>query len=416
MSGGVVVTGIGAVTPLGIGARTLHERWLAGRSGIDGGEGRAAEFRPAEHLSLKEIRRADRFTQLALVAGDEALADAGWSRGDLPYAAERIGVVVGTGIGGIGTFEHGKEVLGEHGPRKVPPLSVPLLMGNAAPAALSIRYGIRGNSHATLSACAAGAHAIGQSMRMIQAGDADAVVTGGSEAALTPLARAMFGALDALSPSGRSRPFDARRDGFVMGEGAAILVLEDEAKASARGATVLAHVRGYGACSDAHHLTAPDARGSGAALAIARALEDAAATPADVVYVNAHGTSTPLNDRAETKAIKASLGPRAAAIPVSSTKSAIGHLLGAAGAVEAVATIQALNDGMAPPTLGHEQSEEGLDLDYVAGAAKRLPASGDGRALALSNSFGFGGHNVVLALAPGERSYQTPPAVPLSGS
>jgi 3-oxoacyl-[acyl-carrier-protein] synthase II len=405
MSSGVVVTGIGAVTPLGIGARTLHERWLAGRSGIDHGEGAAAEFRPNEHLSLKEIRRADRFTQLALVAGDEAVAEAGWSRSDLPYEAERIGVVVGTGIGGIGTFEHGKEVLGHHGPRKVPPLSVPLMMGNAASAALSIRYGIRGNTYATFSACAASAHAIGQSMRMIQTGDADAVVSGGSEAALTPLARAMFAALDALSPSGLSRPFDVRRDGFVMGEGAAILVLEDAAKAAARGATVLAHMRGYGASSDAHHLTAPEARGTGAALAITRALQDAAAAPADVVYVNAHGTSTPLNDRAETKAIKSALGHRAAAIPVSSTKSAIGHLLGAAGAVEAVATIQALHAGMAPPTLGHEQAEEGLDLDYVAGAAKQLPPPEDRRALALSNSFGFGGHNVVLALESGEPSY-----------
>jgi 3-oxoacyl-[acyl-carrier-protein] synthase II len=394
----VVVTGMGAVTPLGVGARTLHERWLSGRSGIEAGEGAAREFRADEHLSLKEIRRADRFTQLALVAGDEALAEAGWSRRDLPYDADRIGVVVGTGIGGIGTLEQGSQTFSDHGPRKVSPLSVPLMMGNAAPAALSMRYGIQGNSYATLSACAAGAHAIGQSVRMIQSGDADAVVTGGSESALTPLVRSMFAALDALSTSGVSRPFDARRDGFVMGEGAAILVLEDAAKAAARGATVLARVRGYGACSDAHHLTAPDAHGTGAALAITRALQDAGATPEDVVYVNAHGTSTPLNDRAETKAIKAALRERAGAIPVSSTKSAIGHLLGAAGAVEAVATILALREGMAPPTLGHEQPEEGLDLDYVAGEAKRLPPSNGGRPLGLSNSFGFGGHNVVLAL------------------
>ncbi|MGI9099911.1 MAG: beta-ketoacyl-[acyl-carrier-protein] synthase family protein [Solirubrobacteraceae bacterium] len=409
----VVVTGIGAVTPLGVGARTLHERWLAGRSGIEDGEGAARGFQPGEHLSLKEIRRADRFTQLALVAGDEALAEAGWSRGDLPYDADRIGVVVGTGIGGIGTLEHGKEAFTEHGPRMVPPLSVPLMMSNAAPAALSMRYGIRGNSYATLSACAAGAHAIGQSMRMIQAGDADAVVTGGSEAALTPLVRAMFSALDALSPTGVSRPFDARRDGFVMGEGAGILVLEDEEKAAARGATVLAYVRGYGACSDAHHLTAPDAQGTGGALAITRALQDAGATPADVIYVNAHGTSTPLNDRAETKAIKAALGDRAQAIPVSSTKSAIGHLLGAAGAVEAVATILALRDAMAPPTLGHEHPEEDLDLDYVAGEAKRLQLPDTGRPLALSNSFGFGGHNVVLALEAGPHRYQARSEAPL---
>jgi len=393
----VVVTGLGAVTPLGVGARTLHERWLAGATGIESGQGAARDFDPAEHLSAKEIRRADRFTQLALAAADEALDDAGWTRGEPPYDPERVGVVVGTGIGGIATIELGKEAFAAHGARKVPPLSVPLMMGNAAPAAISMRHGLRGNSYATLSACAASAHAIGQAMRMIQSGDADAVVTGGAEAALTPLVSAMFGSLDALSKTGISRPFDARRDGFVMGEGAAILVLEDETAARARGATILARVSGYGACSDAHHLTAPDAQGAGAARAMTGALRDAAAEPGDVVYVNAHGTSTPLNDRAETKAIKAALGERAAQVPVSSTKSAIGHLLGAAGAAEAVATILALRDAVAPPTLGHEQPEEGLDLDYVPGAGKPLPPAVDGRRLALSNSFGFGGHNVVLA-------------------
>jgi 3-oxoacyl-[acyl-carrier-protein] synthase II len=393
----VVVTGVGAVTPLGVGARTLHERWLAGRNGIEDGEGAATEFDPTEHLTVKEVRRADRFTQFALVAGDEALADAGWDRADLPYDSDRIGVVIGTGIGGIGTLEHGKELLLQHGPKKVPPLSVPLMMSNAAPGALSMRYGLHGNSFGTVSACAAGAHAIGQAARMIQAGDADAVVTGGSEAALTALSRAAFAALDALSDSGISRPFDARRDGFVMGEGAGVLILEDAEQAAARGATVLATIRGFGASSDAHHLTAPEKEGTGAALAIRRALEDAGAQPEDIVYVNAHGTSTPLNDRAETKAIKKALGEHAAKIPVSSTKSAIGHLLGAAGAVEAVATILALRDRMAPPTLGYEEPEEGLDLDYVPGQAKRLETNGK-PALALSNAFGFGGHNVVLAL------------------
>jgi 3-oxoacyl-[acyl-carrier-protein] synthase II len=393
----VVVTGVGAVTPLGVGARTLHERWLAGRSGIEDGEGAATEFDPTEFLSVKEVRRADRFTQFALVAGDEALADAGWDRADLPYDSDRIGVVIGTGIGGIGTLEHGKELLLQHGPKKVPPLSVPLMMSNAAPGAISMRYGLHGNSFGTVSACAAGAHAIGQAARMIQAGDAQAVVTGGSEAALTPLSHAAFAALDALSESGISRPFDVRRDGFVMGEGAGILILEDAEHAAARGATVLARIRGFGASSDAHHLTAPEKEGTGAALAIRRALEDAGAQPEEVVYVNAHGTSTPLNDRAETKAIKKALGEHAAKIPVSSTKSAIGHLLGAAGAVEAVATILALRDRMAPPTLGYEEPEEGLDLDYVPGQAKPLETNGR-PALALSNAFGFGGHNVVLAL------------------
>jgi 3-oxoacyl-[acyl-carrier-protein] synthase II len=391
----VVVTGIGAVTPLGVGARTLHERWCAGSSGIESGEGAASEFEPTDHLTVKEVRRADRFTQFAMVAGDEAVAEAGWD-GELPYDPSRIDVVIGTGIGGIGTLERGKEILMEQGERKVPPLSIPLMMSNAAPAALSMRYKLLGNSFGTVSACSAGAHAIGEAARKIAYGDADAVMTGGSEASLTPLARAAFSALDALSPTGISRPFDARRDGFVMGEGAAILILEDAEKAAARGARVLAKVRGFGATSDAYHLTAPDKEGAGAAAAIRKALEDAGATVEDVVYVNAHGTSTPLNDRAETKAIKAVLGEDTK-IPVSSTKSAIGHLLGAAGAVEAVATILALRDRIAPPTLGYEEPEEGMDLDYVPGQARQLRVNGKA-AVGLSNSFGFGGHNVVLCL------------------
>jgi 3-oxoacyl-[acyl-carrier-protein] synthase II len=391
----VVVTGIGAVTPLGVGARTLHERWCAGSSGIESGEGAASEFEPTDHLSVKEARRADRFTQFALVAGDEAVAEAGWD-GELPYDPSRIDVVIGTGIGGIGTLERGKEILMEQGARKVPPLSIPLMMSNAAPAALSMRYKLLGNSFGTVSACSAGAHAIGEAARKIAYGDADAVMTGGSEASLTPLARAAFSALDALSPTGISRPFDARRDGFVMGEGAAILILEDAEKAAERGARVLAKVRGFGATSDAYHLTAPDKEGAGAAAAIRKALEDAGVEAEDIVYVNAHGTSTPLNDRAETKAIKAIFGEDTE-VPVSSTKSAIGHLLGAAGAVEAVATILALRDRIAPPTLGYEEPEEGMDLDYVPGQARQLRVNGK-PAVGLSNSFGFGGHNVVLCL------------------
>jgi len=260
-----------------------------------------------------------------------------------------------------------------------------------------MRYKLRGHSYGIVSACAAGAHAIGTAASLIQSGAADAVVTGGSEAALTPLSKAAFAALDALSDSGISRPFDARRDGFVMGEGAAVLVLEDAEKAKARGATILATVKGYGASSDAHHLTAPQSEGLGAAQAIEQALESAGLTPADVDYINAHGTSTPLNDRAETLAIKKALGDRAGEIPVSSTKSAIGHLLGAAGAVEAVATILALRDRMAPPTLGYEEVEEGLDLDYVPNTARPLDTNGK-PPVALSNAFGFGGHNAVLCL------------------
>jgi len=392
----VVVTGIGAVTPLGIGARTLHERWTAGASGIEDGEGACSEFDPSEFLSVKEVRRADRFTQFALVSSDEALAEAGWD-GELPYDPTRIGSIIGTGIGGIGTLTHNHQVLLEQGPGKVSPLSIPLMMGNAGAGAVSMRHKLLGPSFATLSACAAGSHAIGESAKLIQSGAADAVVTGGSEAGLVPLARAAFSALDALSVSGISRPFDVRRDGFVMGEGAAVLVLENGDKARERGANILAYLRGYGATSDAYHLTAPDKEGAGAAQAMRVALADAELSPADVVYVNAHGTSTPLNDRAETKAIKAALGDAAKDIPVSSTKSAIGHLLGAAGAVEAVATILALRDRIAPPTLGHEQPEEGLDLDYVPGKARPLDIDGK-PAVGLSNAFGFGGHNAVLCL------------------
>jgi 3-oxoacyl-[acyl-carrier-protein] synthase II len=406
----IVVTGVGAVTPLGVGARTLHERWSAGACGVLDGEAACADFQPRDFLSAKEARRADRFTQLALAACQEALADAGWGSGEdgeggLPYDPQRIGCVLGTGIGGIATLVDGQDTLRERGGQYVSPLSVPLMMSNAGAGALSMAHGLRGPSFAVSSACASGAHAIGSALRMLQSGEADAVVAGGSEAGLTPLARAAFSALDALSKEGISRPFDARRDGFVMGEGAAVLVLERQDRAQERGARVLGIVRGYGASSDAHHLTAPRDDGAGQAAAMAAALADAGAQPEDIDYVNAHGTSTPLNDRAETQAIKLALGEHAKQIPVSSTKSAIGHLLGAAGAVEAVATLLALRDRVAPPTIGLTEPEEGLDLDYVPGAARPLvlngngsTAGGDRPVLALSNSFGFGGHNAVLCL------------------
>ena len=263
----VVITGVGAVTPLGVGARTLHQRWTAGACGIDDGEGACTDFDPTTVMTAKEARRSDRFTQFAAVACHEALEDAGWD-GELPYAPERIGCVLGTGIGGIGTLEANHMALMEHGAERVSPLAVPLMMSNAGAAALSMRHGLRGQVYGVVSACAAGAHAIGAAARIVSAGDADAVVTGGSEAALTPLARAAFASLDATSETGISRPFDARRDGFVMGEGAAVLVLEDADAAAERGATVLGEILGYGATSDAFHLTAPDPDGTGAAAAI----------------------------------------------------------------------------------------------------------------------------------------------------
>ncbi len=394
MSGRIAITGAGAVTPLGVGAPALAEGWASGQTGIEDGLGRCSTFEPGELLSVKETRRADRFTQLALVAGREAL---GQSDPTADYEGEDIGCVIGTGIGGIGTIEDQHDVLGERGAEAVSPLAVPLMMANAASGVLAMKHGLQGQCFGTVSACAAGAHAIGTGMRMVRHGDAAACVVGGSEAGVTPLSKAAFAAMGATSESGISRPFDRRRDGFVLGEGAAVMVLEDEERARERGAEVLGYVTGYGATCDAHHLTAPQPHGHGASRAMELAMRDAGIEPGQVGWVNAHGTSTPLNDRSETEAIKRALGDRAHSVPVSSLKSAIGHLLGAAGAVEALATVLALRDGIAPPTLGWEERDEGLDLDYVPGEARTLERNG--RPLtALSNSFGFGGHNAVLCL------------------
>jgi len=391
-----VITGVGAVSPLGVGADVLIDRWSAGECGIADGLGRCDDFDAVELLDRKLARRSDRFTQMALVAADEAIAQAGWG-GGAPLAVERIGCVIGTGIGGIGTIEDQHDVLRDRGPDKVTPLGIPLLMANAAAGAVAMRHGLKGQCFGTVSACAAGAHAIGTGLRMVQYGDADAAVIGGTESALTALADAAFAAMGATSPTGISRPFDARRDGFVMGEGAGVLVIEEEEAARERGATILGRLSGYGATADAHHITAPEPSGEGAVRAMRAALADAGRSAADVDYVNAHGTSTPLNDRAESAALATVLGDRAGQVPVSSTKSAIGHLLGAAGAVEAVATTLALARRVAPPTVGWEQREEGLDLDYVPDLGRRLPSNGR-PPVAISNSFGFGGHNAVLCL------------------
>jgi 3-oxoacyl-[acyl-carrier-protein] synthase II len=393
----VVITGVGAITPLGNGAETLIERWSAGESGIEDGLGRCREFDPLDHLSKKEVRRSDRFTQMAIAAAAEAIGQAAGEDG-LPYERHRIGCVIGTGIGGLPSLEENQRKLFERGEKAVSPLAVPLMMGNAGAAAVAMRHDLHGHCYGVVSACAAGAHAIGDGSRIIRAGDADAVVTGGAEAALSGVATAAFASMEATSPSGISRPFDARRDGFVMGEGAGVLVLEEKGSAEARGAEILGELLGYGATCDAFHLTAPQPEGTEAARAVGLALADAGLAAADVDYVNAHGTSTPLNDRSETMALKAALGERAADVPVSSTKSAIGHLLGAAGAVEAIATVEALRRRTAPPTVGWEEAEEGLDLDYVPGSAKPL-SNGDGPLVAISDSFGFGGHNAVLCLA-----------------
>jgi 3-oxoacyl-[acyl-carrier-protein] synthase II len=280
----------------------------------------------------------------------------------------------------------------------VSPLGVPQYMPNAAAAAVSMKHRLQGQMYGVVSACSGGAHAIGSALRMIQYGDADAVVCGGAEATLTEFSFACFNSMQALSPTGVSRPFDLRRDGFVMGEGAGVLVLEEDSAAQARGATILGELVGYGSTSDAYHLTAPEPSGVPASRAIGFALADAGLTPEDVNYVNAHGTSTQLNDRAETAAIKLALGECAMDIPVSSTKSAIGHLLGAAGAVEAVATVRTLSTGLIAPTLGYELPDPELDLDYVPGEARPLLISDGHPPVAISNSFAFGGHNVALVL------------------
>ncbi len=393
----VVVTGLGAVTPLGLGAANLHERWAAGEVGIAEGAGACRDFDAKNHLSVKEARRLDRFAQFAVVAAGEAVAEAGWEE-EAPYDPMRIGCIVATGIGGQSTIETQLDVMRERGAKMVSPLGIPQYMPNAAAAAVTMKYKLRGQSYGVVSACASGAHAVGSALRMIQYGDADAVVCGGAEATLTDFGFACFNSMQALSPTGISRPFDARRDGFVMGEGAGMLVLEDAESARERGATILGEVAGYGSTTDAHHLTAPEPTGGPASRAIELALRDAGVDASNIDYINAHGTSTQLNDAAETAAIKRALGAEAKRIPVSSTKSSIGHTLGAAGAVEAVATFRTLITGVIAPTLGYEVPDPELDLDYVPGEARPLVTGNGHPPLALSNSFAFGGHNVSLAL------------------
>jgi 3-oxoacyl-[acyl-carrier-protein] synthase II len=398
----IFITGVGAVTPLGA-ARELYDGWLAGRIGIEDGLGACTAFDPTEFMTTKEARRSDRFAQLAIAAAAQATADAGWDGREPPDDPADVGCVIGSGIGGMATFETQCGVLRDRGPERVSPLAIPLIMGNAAAGLVAMRHHLGGPVFGVMSACASGTHAIGEAARMIQAGEAKAVIAGGAEATLTPLAKAAFGAMEATSPTGISRPFDARRDGFVMGEGAGVLVLESEEHAKARGARVLGEVLGYASTADAHHLTAPEPTGRPAATAITRAMANAGVSSEDIDYINAHGTSTPLNDASETAAIKLALGEYAYRVPVSSTKSAIGHLLGAAGAVEAIATVFALNDGVAPPTLGYEEPDPDLDLDYVPEGPRPLSngngnGNGSHRLVALSNSFGFGGHNAVLCL------------------
>ncbi|MGH2757187.1 MAG: beta-ketoacyl-ACP synthase II [Actinomycetota bacterium] len=408
MNGGVVVTGIGTVTPLGIGSRELWEGLLEGRSGggpiesFDASDlpvriaSEIKDFDPTVFMAPKEAARADRFVQFATAASAQAWDDAG---GPLAgWHPDRTGVIIGSGIGGLQTIEREHDALRAGGPRRVSPFMVPKLMPNGAAAAVAMKFGLTGPNFAVSSACATGAHAIGEAARQIRTGAADVMLAGGSEAAITPLAVAAFARMGALSrrnddPTRASRPFDAGRDGFVFGEGAAVLVLESREEAERRGARILATLAGYGLSCDAHHVTQPDPDGRGAEAAMTAALTEAGVAPNDLDYINAHGTSTPFNDRIETHAIKSALGVEAKRIPVSSSKSQLGHLLGAAGAVEAAISVLAIRHQMVPPTINLEESDPDCDLDYVAEGPRpeRIRT-------ALSNSFGFGGQNAVLVL------------------
>lgn len=402
----VVVTGVGVVTPIGIGADAMWDGLMSGRSGaaqiaqFDASglpttiASEVRDFDPASYVNPREVSRTDRFTQLGLAAAQLAVEDADAS--DLPIEPARVGVIVGSGIGGLATIEREHESLRAGGPRRVSPFTVPKLMPNAAAGAIAMMWGYKGLNYAPSSACATGAHAIGEAYMAIRSGMCDVMLAGGSEAAITPLAVAAFTRMGALStrnddPESASRPFDAKRDGFVFGEGAGVLVLERRDVAEKRGANVLAVLAGYGASADAHHVTQPDPEGAGATLAMRAALQGAGLNPEDIDYLNAHGTSTPYNDRIETFAIKTALGPESKRVPVSSTKSQMGHLLGAAGAVEAAICTLALDRGVIPPTANYEEPDPDCDLDYVVEGPREEKL----RAV-MSNSFGFGGQNACL--------------------
>ena len=406
----VAVTGLGLLSPVGNSAPDGWRAVVNGKSGIAaisrfdasgfssriGGEVRG--FDPAAVIPPKTLRHIDRFIQYGIAAGVEAIADAGLSDGEKD--GERIGVALGSGIGGIGTIEETRDSYAKHGARRISPFFVPSAIINVAAGHLSIMYNYTGPNVSLVSACTTGAHNIGEAFRMIMYGDADVMICGGTEAPITPLGLGGFTSARALScrndePARASRPFDRERDGFVLGEGAGVLVLEEYQRAKKRGANIYALVAGYGVSADGYHITAPREDGEGASRCMANALRDAGMNVEDAVYVNMHGTSTPLGDAAETMAVRKVFGAHAAKIPASSTKSMTGHLLGAAGGAEAIFTIMALRDNTAPPTINLENPDPKCDLDYVAKQARELP---NGKA-ALSNSFGFGGTNATLVFS-----------------
>ena len=400
----VVITGIGPVTPVGIGVEAFWDGLTSGRNGVraisafDTADlpvsvaGEVADFQASDYLDAKEVRRTDAFSQYAIASAILAWTDAGAP--EVP--SERGAVIFGTGIGGIQTLLAASDVLREKGPGRVSPFMVPMLMANAASGHIAMRFGLTGPNYCTVSACSSSNHALGEAMRLIRDGYVDLAVAGGSEAATVPLTVAAFAQMTALTknpdPETASRPFDAERSGFVLSEGGCAVILESEDHARARGARVYCEVAGYGASDDAHHITAPDPKGSGAALAMRWALEDAGEPPDAIDYINAHGTSTPLNDAAETAAIKTVLGDHAHRVAVSSTKSMTGHMLGAAGAVEGAACALAIQRGTIPPTIHYRTPDPECDLDVTPNEARALEVD-----LALSNSFGFGGANATLA-------------------
>ncbi|MFA5843620.1 MAG: beta-ketoacyl-ACP synthase II [Coriobacteriia bacterium] len=403
----VVVTGMGVVSPVGVGVQAMWDSVSAGRSGIgpitlfDASKhsvrfaGCVDDFDPGGSIDPKSARRMSRFQQFAVVAADEAMADAGMLEID-PDEADRVGVIVGSGIGGLFTMEEQTAVLLERGPTRVSPFLVPMMIIDLAAGHISIRFGAKGINYAPVSACATGTHAIGEALEAIRRGAADVVVAGGFDAGVTPLGLAGFASARALStrndePELASRPFDAGRDGFVIGEGGAVLVLEELEHARARGARIRAEVLGYGASADAYHITAPAPDGDGARRAMVHALENSGLEREAVGYVNAHGTSTEQGDACETIALKAVFGESVP--PVSSTKSVMGHLLGGAGAVEAAVCVRVIEEGVLPPTINLTDPDPVCDLDYVPNVARKAAVD-----VAMSNSFGFGGHNATIVL------------------
>ncbi len=412
----VVITGLGCVTPLGNEVGTTWANILAGKSG----GGRISHYDPSEHkcqiaaevkefdpvaiFGNRETRRLDRFTQFALASAQQAVADADLNITD--QNRNQIGAVIGTAIGGLGTLSAQFEIFRERGPSRVSPFLVPMMLPDTGPGAVAIHLGLRGPNLAVVTACATGTNAIGEAAEIIRRGQADVMLAGGAEAAILPIAVAGMEVMNALTsrndePELASRPFDRDRDGFLMGEGCGVMVLESLDHALARNARILAEVSGYGASNDAYHMTAPLEDGSGAAFCMRQALANAAMEPQEIDYINAHGTSTYLNDKSETEAIKSVFGQGAYGIPISSTKSMIGHLLGASGAVEALVCVKALVENMIPPTINYQNPDPDCDLDYVPNTPR--PASIN---TVMSNSFGFGGHNatVILSRYPGEHN------------